>query len=596
MKRILIFTLVFLLILSSLFSCANNNAKETEDSENESITEKQTEKEKDRLPAQIVSGEGFEYVPSEDNTYYIFKSKGTCADEKITVPAEFSGLPVKAIAENAFIASEGIKEITVSEGITEIGKNAFAFSKELQKVTLPSTLTEVPERLCYSCPKLDSVTFGSTTSVIGDSAFENCTSLTAITLSDSIKSIGSAAFYNCTALSDIKLGGSLERIKYSAFDKTAFAENAQNWQNKTLYIGQYLIKVSDGITGELDVKEGTLLIADHAAKRTNITAINFPSSIKFIGAASFTACLSIKSIDLPEGTVAIYDEAFSSCDGITEANLPDSLTVMGELAFYHCSSLQEITIPKGITVIPNQAFNECASIKKINFHDNVKEIGVYSFANCHSIVKITFPNSITAIEESAFYKCYNLVSINLPRNLAKLGNWAFQYCNKLLDVKNESMFNITVNKTENGYAGKYAMEIHKGESKIKEIDSYLFYSFNGTNYLIGYVGADTSITLPESMNGESYTVYKYAFCYNTKLEKISLPAGADAIQSNAFETCAALTELTLGKSVKTIAKNAVNNCPEFKKVSFLGTEAEFGAINVTTPNTLFINAEKSFVN
>lgn len=591
MKKILIFTLVTLLILSSLFSCSNNQTKETEDKSSESVTE--TEKKKDRLPAQVVSNEGFEFLLSNDEKSYTLKSKGTCSNENITIPATFNNIPVTAIADEAFAGCTGVTEITLSEGITQIGKDAFAFSSDLQKITLPNTVTKVPERMCYGCPKLESVTFGNAVTDIGDSAFENCVAISSIALGDSVKTVGAAAFYNCTALANITLGNAIEQIKHSAFDKTAFSADPQNWQNKVLYSGNYLLKAAPEISGELTVKDGTLLIADHAAKRSAITSVKFPSSIKFIGAASFTACAGLTKIELPEGTVAIYDEAFSSCDGLTEVKLPDSLTTMGEFAFYHCSSLQEIAIPKGIISIPDQAFNECASLKNIIFHDKLTEIGVYSFANCHSLVKLILPNSLKVIGESSFYKCYNLVSLTIPKSVYKIKNWAFQYCHKLVDVKNESTINIVADpkNTTNGYAGTYALEIHNGESKIKEIDDYLFYTFENTNYLIGYVGTDSSITLPESMNSESYIIYKYAFCYNPKLEKISIPAGATAIQGYAFTGCHALTELTFGKNITSIAKTAISDCPEFKKVNFLGTEEEFKAININSTNFYLLNAQ-----
>ena len=93
------------------------------------------------------------------------------------------------------------------------------------------------------------------------------------------------------------------------------------------------------------------------------------------------------------------------------------------------------------------------------------------------------------------------------------------------------------------------------------------------------------------MNGESYTIYKYAFCYNTKFEKISIPSGATAINGYAFTSCHGLTELTFGKNITTVAKNAMSDCPEFKKLTFLGTETEFNSININSTNANLLNAQ-----
>lgn len=594
MKKFLILALVASLTFSSLTACSNNETKETEDSK-ESITESETEEKTNRLPAVEVSGEGFEFALSEDKSYYIFAGKGTCSDEKLTVPAKFKDLPVKSIAENAFAACEDITEITVSDGITEIGKNAFAYAKDLKSVTLPNSLTEISKGSFYSCEKLEAITLGSTTNKIGNSAFENCTSLKAITLPNTVKEVGLAAFYNCSALADIKLGDSIEKISASAFDKTAYVSNTQNWQDKALYCGKYLLKVATDKADALNVKDGTLLIADHAATQSAITEINIPASLKFIGATSFTACQKLTDVKVSEGVISIDNNAFSSCDSLVSVTLPNTLTNLGAYAFYHCSALKSIVIPNGVTSISDQVFNECAALESITLPDTLESIGVYSFANCYSLIKITFPDSLKVIGESSFYKCYNLLSINLPKNLEKIEGWAFQHCQKLLDVKNESKLEIVAKpeKNENnGYVGTYANEIHNGESKIIEQNGYLFYSYNNKNYLVGYNDMTaTELTLPESFGGKNYIVYKYAFSFRPTLQKATVTSGATAFNSYSFDDCPALAELTFGKSVTSIAKNAINICPAFSKITFIGTEAEFNSINVNATNPLFLAAQ-----
>ena len=593
MKKILILALVASLTLSSLFSCTDNNAKESE-----SITETEIKTENERLPAQEISGEGFEFALSEDKTYYTVVSKGTCADEKITIPATYNGVPVKSIAKKAFASLDGISEITLAEGITDIEAEAFANIKGLKKVTLPNSLTKIADSAFFGCADLESVTFGNGLTDIGRSAFENCVSLKSVSIPDSTKTIDVMAFCGCTSLADVKLGNGLTQIKQSAFDNTAFVKDTKNWQNNVLYSGQYLLSVAPEFSGELTIKDGTVLVADHAAKRSSITSIAFPSSLKHIGSAAFTACLKLTSIALPDGIVSIGEEAFASCDALVSATLPNTLTSMGELSFYHCSNLKSITIPSSIHAIPDQAFNECAALEEINLPNTLESIGVYSFANCYSLIKITFPDSLKAIGNSAFYKCYNLLSINLPKNLEKLGDWSFQHCQKLLDVKNESSLDIKAKpetNSDNGYVGTYANEIHNGESKIIEQDGYLFYSYNNKNYLVGHKDMNaTSLTLPESFNGQSYIIYKYAFSFRPALQTVIITAGATAINANSFDNCPALSELTFGTSITSIAKNAITNSNSFNKLIFLGTEAEFNSININATNTLLLNAQRVY--
>ena len=106
MKRFLVLFLALALCLSSLVACqSSQNDNETENTESESTDNKQEDTNSQRLPAVRTSNEGFEFALASDNRSYIFVSKGTCADEKITVPATHNEIPVSTIAEAAFTGS-----------------------------------------------------------------------------------------------------------------------------------------------------------------------------------------------------------------------------------------------------------------------------------------------------------------------------------------------------------------------------------------------------------------------------------------------------------------------------------------------------------
>ena len=176
----------------------------------------------------------------------------------------------------------------------------------------------------------------------------------------------------------------------------------------------------------------------------------------------------------------------------------------------------------------------------------------------------------------------------------KIKNWAFQYCQKLVEVRNESLLTLTKGDKGNGYVAYYAKVIHNGESLLVRQDNFIFYTEDSTNYLLGYDGTATELSLPQSFNGSEYIVYKYAFSFRPELTKVYIPEGAKTIQGYIFEYCTNLSELTLGKSVRTIEKYAVSNCPSFSKVIYLGTQEEYNAITIETPNALLNNAVKVF--
>ena len=75
-------------------------------------------------------------------------------------------------------------------------------------------------------------------------------------------------------------------------------------------------------------------------------------------------------------------------------------------------------------------------------------------------------------------------------------------------------------------------------------DGYLFYTSDKMNYLLGYVGDDTKLTLPTNYNGQDYEIYKYAFEGCSNLTSVTIPDSVTSIGNYAFKDCSNLTEIT----------------------------------------------------
>ena len=67
-------------------------------------------------------------------------------------------------------------------------------------------------------------------------------------------------------------------------------------------------------------------------------------------------------------------------------------------------------------------------------------------------------------------------------------------------------------------------------------DGFIVYADDETNeyYLINYVGNETKITLPESINGNNYEIYQYTFFDCSSLESITIPDSVTSIGEYAF--------------------------------------------------------------
>ena len=110
--------------------------------------------------------------------------------------------------------------------------------------------------------------------------------------------------------------------------------------------------------------------------------------------------------------------------------------------------------------------------------------------------------------------------------------------------------------------------MHSGESKIVENDDYLFITVDGVHYLLGYVGSDSDLILPESYNGENYVINAYAFEENDSLTSVTIGSGVTSISKYAFHACTSLKNVTVGSGVIAIDENAFGDCHSLESVTF----------------------------
>ena len=121
--------------------------------------------------------------------------------------------------------NQGIKNISMPDGMTSIGNWAFYSCSSLTKVTIPGSVTSIGERAYLDCSALTQVNIPDGVESIGEYAFSRCSALTQVTIGNSVESIGNYAFYECSALTQVTIGNSVESIGNWAFSNcSALAE------------------------------------------------------------------------------------------------------------------------------------------------------------------------------------------------------------------------------------------------------------------------------------------------------------------------------------------------------------------------------------
>lgn len=191
-----------------------------------------------------------------------------------------------------------------------------------------------------------------------------------------------------------------------------------------------------------------------------------PSSMKDID--GFTACSSLKSINLPEGLETIGIQAFCDCDSLNTVTIPSSVNSIGFGAFEWCDSLTEIKvksnnayftdingvlynkdktkiiqypkaktqtsyiIPSSVTTVGRDAFEECENLKSIILPEKLTSIEESAFSSS-GIKTIEMPAGVTTISRSAFNSSF-IESIVLPNNIVKIDEMAFRNCKNLKKI------------------------------------------------------------------------------------------------------------------------------------------------------------------
>ncbi len=298
---------------------------------------------------------------------------------------------------------------------------------------------------------------------------------------------------------------------------------------------------------------------------TEITSIELPPSVTDIGMFAFYSCNKIQKVYISD-TAAWFNISFEDC-------YANPLCYKGNL-YLNGELVKALTIPNTVEAVKPYTLYGCAGLRSITVPSSVKVIGEYAFFGCPNLAEIKLEASslLERIERYAFHDCKALTAIELPSGVTEIGTYAFEHCDKLTEVYNRSSLNITAGSNSNGYIGYYALNVYtpkKGESRLEATsDGYIFYSDGSDNYLLGYSGDETALTLPESYKDGSYKIYKFAFYYCKTLTSIKMPSGITGIGESAFDSCTALTEVEISASAVTIENYAFYSCENLIDVKF----------------------------
>ena len=445
--------------------------------------------------------EGVIYDISSDGTYaMVIDYTGTAT--RVKIAAEYQGLPVTRIYENAFkekaitaviipdsVTTIGmdafawcssLTSVIIGNGVTTIGYSAFSYCYGLTSVTIGNGVTTIGERAFSYCYGLTSVTIPDSVTTIGSFAFERCEELTSITFPDSVTTIGEYAFSCCFSLTSVTIPDSVTTIGRDVFGGCSGLRYAEYGNCK--YLGSAdnpyfaLITVVNNNYSSYTIHEDTKIIADYAFSNcSRMTAITIPDSVTTIGGYAFKGCSSLTSVTIGNGVTTFGWYVFSECTELTSVTIPDSVTTIASQTFYGCSSLRyaEYGNCKYLGSADNPYFALITVVNKnystYTIHEDTKIIADYAFSDCSRMTAITIPDSVTDIGASAFSYCYSLTSVTIGNGVTSIGSYAFRECSSLTEIHfsgtKEQWQAISKVPSWNSSTGKYTIYCTDGDIK-----------------------------------------------------------------------------------------------------------------------------------
>lgn len=407
MRKFRVFLMIFFSLCLLLSSCADKNESKSE--KNKFIYE------------------------TFDGTVTILGYSGL--ESEIIIPEEIDGLPVTAIAENAFKKMAGLVSVTVADSVKVID---YAF---------------------VSCPDLESVHIGSSVLAM-NGAFKDCPKLKSVTGGESAIEM-SEAFMNCVSLESGVIPSGVTSC-VSAF------------------------KGCKNLTG-VTISEGVSFLAMTFEGCVSLESVSLPSTVKSAPDA-FKGCEALKNVS-GEESLAELEGTFEGCKALTALELSKNVAKMSG-AFVGCSALTVIeNLPQSVTEY-SPSFTGCSSLEYIVIPDVSEEsldgyILSEDISGCVGVKSITVNASFVFTEE--FCKTFSglslLEEINMSDEMAEnVIRVNYIFSDKVFEGENSSLqkavnkyrkaSNVRITENYANIEGVSYNYIYGGDVDFFDVDEY----------------------------------------------------------------------------------------------------------------------------
>ncbi|MBE6621072.1 MAG: hypothetical protein E7625_06910 [Ruminococcaceae bacterium] len=482
------------------------------------------------------------------------------------------------------LSNNTVTSVVIPEGVDTIEKYAFYNCTALTDVTLPESCKTINERAFSDCKVLTNINFDHV-QVVSDYSFYQCSSLTGSDIGginlthvssigeyafagsrlqsidlDNLRRTGKGAFSDCEYLTDVVLG-ERTRISESMFENSAV-------KSVVIYsdiIEDKAFKNCTNLTSAQFCTDLTYLGKEAFSGCKKLSTVTFDGACEEMSTLAFYQCESLKTLKLPNGSVALGDSVFAAT-GLEKLILDKEtyLETIGLGAFENVKKVDIVatdskyytfntnalyskdgtvlvlvqpgnkmvsfTVPAGVKEIGDGAFSTLSTLISVSFESGSKleRIGYAAFAFCPLLQKVELPDCPVAIEEMAFRNVVLLKDINLDR-VTYVGDFAFM---------NTALKSIELKAD--------GVEIGEG-------------AFYGCANLGKYTG--DVVTL-----GAGAVIGNNAF-YATPIRKVTLLGDGVTVGDKAFYGCTSLSEFDFDKLTGKVGDYAFYLCVSLTSVN-----------------------------
>lgn len=253
---------------------------------------------------------------------------------------------LKAMGNYAFAGSNTesapLKEVIGLSQLTTFGNNVFHYSKLTGEVSLPD-VTDITSNYIFANTEITRVSMPKLTTISGNNLFYQCKELAAVDMPELTTINGSTTFGTCTAITEISLPKLTEINANSSFSNCS-----------------QLTKVS--LPELVTIKSSV----QHTLAGTGLVSVTLPK-LETTGLYLFDNCQKLQDVSLPEVTT-LGSSTFRGAFNLVEVHLPKLTQIY---SFSGCISLVYIDLPEGLLQknITSSCFSACDSLQRIYTHE-----------------------------------------------------------------------------------------------------------------------------------------------------------------------------------------------------------------------------------